>query len=55
MGEYVKNSAYLYLVSLFIYMLQRSVFLVGVYPVGVALRVSLILCTIIWHCHRLVV
>ena len=54
-GEYVKTSAYIYLVFLCIYRLPRSVFLVGVSPVGIALRVSLSLCTVIWYCHWLVV
>jgi len=52
-GEYVKTSTYFYLVFLCIYKLPRSVFLVGVYPVGVALRDSLSLCTVIYYCHWL--
>jgi len=54
-GEYVKCSANFYLVFLCIYRLPRSVILVGLYLVGVILRVSLSLCTVILHCHRLVV
>jgi len=42
----VKTSTYLYLEFLCIYRLLWSVFLVGVYPVGVVLRVSLSLCTV---------
>ena len=45
-GEYVKTSSYMYLVFLCIFRLPRSVFLVGVYPVGVVLRVSLSLCKV---------
>ena len=54
-GEYVKSIAYFYLVFLRIYRLPRSVILVGVYPVGVGIRVSLSLCTDICYCHWLVV
>jgi len=55
-GGYVIISTYLYLGFLCVYWLSCSVFLVGVYPVRVAFRVSLSLCEgFFLRCYWLVV
>ena len=52
-GEYVKTSTFIWSSFVFIYI--SGVFLVGVNPVGVELRFSLSLSTVILQCHWLVV